>query len=100
MSASLQRREDGRGPQRAGIAAESQNGTRVVRISVRDHGPGIPAEERAAVFEPFRTSKAKGTGLGLAVVGRIVEAHGGTVELADAPGGGALVRVVLPADGP
>jgi len=92
-------RDDSDEPVELSIETESQNGKRLVQISVRDHGPGIPDGERSIVFEPFWTSKAKGTGLGLAVVGRIVDAHGGTVELTEAPGGGALVRVVLPADG-
>jgi two-component system sensor histidine kinase PilS (NtrC family) len=68
-----------------------------VRVEVRDHGPGLDPSIRAHLFEPFRTTKPKGTGLGLAVVNRIVESHGGSVELDDAAGGGAIARVRLPA---
>lgn len=69
-------------------------------VRVRDNGRGIPPEERHRVFEPYFTSKAKGTGLGLAIVHRIVSDHGGGVEVASAPGGGAELVVKLPPDGP
>jgi two-component system sensor histidine kinase HydH len=65
-------------------------------FSVRDHGPGVPESERVRIFEPFHTTKVRGTGLGLAVARRIVELHGGSIEVDDAPGGGALFRVRLP----
>jgi two-component system sensor histidine kinase HydH len=73
------------------------DGRRLV-FEVRDHGPGVPAEERARIFEPFHTTRTRGTGLGLAVTQRIVAQHGGTIEVLDAPGGGACFRVSLPAD--
>lgn len=66
--------------------------------TVRDHGPGIPPERRAKVLERFyRIDKSgdAGAGLGLAIVLAIVEAHGGTVEIDEAPGGGALVRLIF-----
>jgi hypothetical protein len=72
-------------------------------IEVSDDGPGVPAADRARVFERFvrlddaRARSDGGSGLGLAIVAEVVAAHGGTVELADAPGGGALFRVRLPA---
>lgn len=73
-------------------------------IRVRDHGPGIPAEHRDRVFERFyrvEGSRARtgggGTGLGLAVVGAIAAAHGGTARVEGAPGGGTVVTVVVPA---
>lgn len=69
-----------------------QDGDRC-EISVRDHGPGIPAELRERVFEPFYTTKVRGTGLGLAIARQAVEAHGGRLEVEEAPGGGA--RFVL-----
>ena len=53
-----------------------------IEITIRDSGPGIPADAREKVFQPFFTTKATGTGLGLAVVRRIVEGHGGSVEVA------------------
>ncbi|MEL7206693.1 MAG: HAMP domain-containing sensor histidine kinase [Actinomycetota bacterium] len=71
------------------------------RVVVSDHGPGIPEAERAAVFDRFaRTDQARtmpGSGLGLAIVRQIVEEHGGTVFVDDAPGGGAAVGFTLPA---
>jgi two-component system osmolarity sensor histidine kinase EnvZ len=72
-----------------------------VLLSVRDHGPGIPAAERARALEAFvQIDPARAThghcGLGLAIVRRIVESAGGALELADAPGGGLDVRMSLP----
>lgn len=71
-----------------------------IETSVADQGAGIPPEMRPVLFEPFRTSKARGAGLGLAVCGKIVEQCGGSLTAEDAPGGGALFRLRLPvADG-
>lgn len=67
-----------------------------LRYVVRDHGPGVPAAERARIFEPFHTTKTRGTGLGLAVSKRIVELHGGHIHVGDAPDGGAVFEVLLP----
>ncbi|GAB2888644.1 ATP-binding protein [Uliginosibacterium flavum] len=58
-----------------------------VQIAVRDDGPGIPAEDRAKVFEPFFTSDPKGTGLGLFMARELAEANGAELSLQDAPGG-------------
>lgn len=67
-------------------------------LTVRDHGPGVAPAERARIFEPFQTTKTRGTGLGLAVASRIVELHGGRIEVVDPDdaGAGALFRVFLP----
>ena len=69
-------------------------------LSVRDRGPGIPDEDKSHVFERFyRAAAARGmpgSGLGLAIVREVAEAHGGTVEAADAEGGGALLKLKLP----
>jgi signal transduction histidine kinase len=64
-------------------------------IVVQDTGPGIPADIVDKVFQPFFTTKATGTGLGLAVVRRIVEGHGGTIDLGRASAG-AEFRLRLP----
>jgi two-component system sensor histidine kinase HydH len=66
------------------------------RISVADNGPGIPAEALTKIFMPFYTTKANGTGLGLAVVQKIVVQHGGTIEVRNQPQGGAEFIVWLP----
>ena len=73
-------------------------------ISVHDRGPGIPAGELEAVFDPFvQSSRTKdgsgGTGLGLAICRKIVSAHGGSIHAENDPDGGAVFRIVLPARG-
>jgi len=70
--------------------------TGVQRISVADNGPGIPANVAPKLFRPFFTTKAKGTGLGLAVVQKIIVQHGGHVEVRNHPEGGAEFIVSLP----
>lgn len=65
------------------------------RIDIRDHGRGIDPEIRDVLYEPFRTTKSGGTGLGLALVHRIVDSHGGRVQLQDAEGGGVVASVWL-----
>jgi signal transduction histidine kinase len=69
-----------------------------VECRVEDSGPGIPAESLTRVFEPFFSRRKGGTGLGLPIVQRIVEAHGGTVTASNRPAGGAVFTVVLPAN--
>ena len=64
--------------------------------TVRDHGPGVPMSARARIFEPFHTTKLRGTGLGLPVAKRIVELHRGRIDVVDAVGGGAQFRVYIP----
>jgi two-component system nitrogen regulation sensor histidine kinase NtrY len=63
-----------------------------VSVTITDNGLGLPPEGRDRLTEPYVTTRARGTGLGLAIVKKIIEDHGGTLELGDAPGGGALVR--------
>ncbi len=82
------------------VAVETRNET--ARISVRDHGHGVPDEFKPYIFEKFRQADATdarqkgGTGLGLSIVKQIVTRLGGTVDFADAPGGGAIFYVDLP----
>ncbi|MBW8862439.1 MAG: PAS domain S-box protein [Acidobacteria bacterium] len=68
----------------------------VLRVTVRDAGPGIAADVLERIFTPFFTTKARGTGLGLATAKRIVEAHAGRIAIDSAPGGGTTVTVELP----
>ncbi|MCY1054010.1 HAMP domain-containing sensor histidine kinase [Nannocystis sp. SCPEA4] len=63
---------------------------------VADRGPGVPAELRARIFDPFVTGRTQGTGLGLAVVSRVCERHGGKASVEERPGGGSVFRVWLP----
>jgi len=70
---------------------------RRVRIQIEDTGVGIPADQVPNVFNPFFTTKPSGTGLGLALVHKVVEDHGGTVTLKSLPGGGTAFAVELPA---
>ncbi len=81
-------------PDQVTAVVRRENGALV--FSVRDRGPGVPAGERERIFEPFHTTKTRGTGLGLAVAKRIVEMHGGSIQVLDALGGGAIFRVTLP----
>jgi signal transduction histidine kinase len=68
----------------------------VVQIAIQDSGPGIDPAIQARLFEPLMTTKAKGVGLGLALVKRIVERHGGTITSVSKPGDGARFVVRLP----
>ncbi len=71
-------------------------GQRRSHIEVRDRGPGIPDEVREKIFAPFFTTKSCGTGLGLPIVKRLMEAQGGTVGLSPREGGGTVAEIVLP----
>jgi signal transduction histidine kinase len=82
---------------RLGLRVEHDAPNECLRLSVSDTGPGIPDEVRAHMFEPFFTTRAAGTGLGLAVVKRIVEAHGGEVVVASPSGVGTTFTLVVPA---
>jgi signal transduction histidine kinase len=78
---------------------EDQDGHRVV-IDIVDEGPGIPDELLPRIFDPFVTTKRRGTGLGLAVSSRIVAAHGGTIEAKRAEPRGTRMRIGLPLGAP
>ncbi|HUY31935.1 MAG TPA: ATP-binding protein [Pirellulales bacterium] len=75
-------------------------GRPAVSVSFRDNGPGLNAEQRERIFEPFYTTKTKGTGLGMAIARRIVQSHGGTIEVGDGPGPGTEIVVTLPREMP
>ncbi|MCH7490334.1 MAG: HAMP domain-containing histidine kinase [Gemmatimonadetes bacterium] len=69
-------------------------GTR--RLSIADHGPGVPSSQRDQIFEPYFTTKETGTGLGLAIVRQTIVAHGGTIAVEDTLDGGATFMMELP----
>jgi signal transduction histidine kinase len=69
-------------------------------VTVTDNGPGLTAEQRRRIFEPFYTTKPTGTGLGTAIARRLVEAHGGTIGVGNEPGPGARIVVTLPRQRP
>lgn len=72
-------------------------GSQQVELIIADSGPGFPPEIMANAFEPYVTTKPKGTGLGLPIVKKIIEEHGGKISLANRPEGGAEIRIVLQA---
>lgn len=87
-------------PEGGTVALSAQRHGASVRCTVRDHGPGVPEDELPSLFRPlFRgsnASRAQGHGLGLAIVQRVVRAHGGEVSAHNAAGGGLAVDVLLP----
>ena len=66
------------------------------RVQVEDEGPGIPADLRPRLFEPYITTKPSGTGLGLAIAARIIQEHNGRLEAGGETGRGALFCISLP----
>jgi two-component system, sporulation sensor kinase D len=68
----------------------------MVRVTVEDNGPGIPKENAEKIFIPFFTTDPSGTGLGLPICKKIVQAHGGTIEIHSVPGVTTQFRVILP----
>ena len=88
---------------RGAIEASIRRDGETVVVEVIDNGIGLPSENRHRLLEPYVTTREKGTGLGLAIVRKILEDHGGRIELVDAPavasgGRGTMVRLVLPAE--
>jgi signal transduction histidine kinase len=82
------------GPNGVDVSVARKDG--MVRITVADDGPGIPADARQRVFDPYFTTKKHGTGLGLALVKQTVLAHDGTIDAEESPEGGAMFVINLP----
>jgi len=70
---------------------------RAVKIRITDNGPGIPKTIQDDIFQPFFTTKGEGTGLGLSIAARIVEQHGGAIDLKSEKGEGTTFIITLPA---
>jgi two-component system CheB/CheR fusion protein len=85
------------GQGRVGVTIDGCDG--VCRVSITDAGPGMPPDVLEHAFEPFFTTKSRGTGLGLPLAKRIVEAHGGQIEIATPSSGGTVVTLRLPVPG-
>jgi two-component system sensor histidine kinase HydH len=86
--------ESGGAAEECGAALE-RDGDRIT-ARIFDRGRGIAEADLKRVFDPFFTTKSSGTGIGLAVSRRFLEAAGGSISIENRPGGGALVKVVLP----
>jgi signal transduction histidine kinase len=80
---------------RGAIDVTLRGDTRGLAVEIADHGPGIPPDVQQRVFEPYFTTKADGTGLGLALVRQTVAAHRGTISVTETPGGGATFNLVF-----
>jgi len=78
---------------RLGITTQAES----ITLTLHDNGPGIPTALQGKIFDPFYTTRSDGTGLGLAVVRRIIDAHGGVVDVTSEEGRGASFAVTLPA---
>ena len=89
---------EGQPDQWIGITAHQVDG--LIEMTVHDHGPGLPIDRLENIFEPFFTTKAPGLGLGLglAISAGIVRDFGGELFASNAPEGGALFRLTIPAD--
>ncbi len=81
---------------RIDLFVENGNGNRQATVRIRDNGCGIPADKIDRVFNPFFTTKGHGTGLGMAIAKKTVEAHEGTIDLVSNAGHGAEFVVTLP----
>ncbi len=87
----------GGGTIRVTIRPAREGGKEGARVSFQDSGPGVPADLKEQIFNPFFTTKKTGVGLGLAVVSKIVDEHRGSLRLESGPGRGALFLVFFPA---
>lgn len=67
-----------------------------IRVKIADEGPGLPPEIRADLYRPFKTTKARGTGLGMATAKRLIESQSGTIAVDCPPGGGTVITLTVP----
>jgi signal transduction histidine kinase len=78
------------------LVITSYDGHKGFELEIADSGPGLSEEQKRRAFEPFYSTKQNGTGLGLAVVYHVAEAHGGTVTATNCPEGGAAFTIRIP----
>lgn len=83
-------------PPQATVTVKTRQVGDTVEVSVIDRGCGIAPKDRESIFNPFFTTKSSGVGLGLAIVSKIVDEHGGQIEVESEPGAGSVFRVFLP----
>jgi two-component system sensor histidine kinase HydH len=90
-------KSDASGKLCASVMPASVDGRSGIAVEIQDSGPGVPPELREQIFNPFVTGKKGGVGLGLSIVAKIVDDHGGTIQLISRDHSGACFRVFLPA---
>ena len=78
------------------ISIDGENANDGISVSISDNGPGIPANEREKIFEPFYSGKEGGTGLGLSISQKIVKSYSGKITVSESNNGGACVSIYLP----
>ncbi len=83
-------------PPKGSVTVKTRQVERTIEIAVIDRGSGIDAKNLDSIFNPFFTTKSSGVGLGLAIVSKIVDEHGGTITVESDPGSGSVFRVFLP----
>jgi signal transduction histidine kinase len=83
-------------PPRASVTVKTRQLGDTVEIAVIDRGSGIATKDRESIFNPFFTTKSSGVGLGLAIVSKIVDEHGGQISVESESGAGSVFRVFLP----
>jgi two-component system nitrogen regulation sensor histidine kinase NtrY len=80
------------------LATARDDARQMLRLTVVDNGPGVPAADRDKLFMPYYSTKGRGSGLGLAIVRRIINEHGGVIEVGDALPTGTVFTIDLPAE--
>lgn len=83
-------------PSHGTLSVHTSNDAAQIRIELRDSGPGIPSEDLDRIFEPFYSTKARGSGLGLGITRRIVRDHGAVIDVKSEPGQGAAFILTFP----
>jgi len=83
-------------PAQSSVTVKTRQLGQTLEVSVIDRGTGIAPKDRESIFNPFFTTKSSGVGLGLAIVSKIVDEHGGQIDVESEPGAGSVFRVFLP----